>query len=120
MVMWTDVDQPIIMEIKTGFTVRDELAVCIDLQDYDDPRYNCSTMAVVNEDDARVMARRHKVDYWDLPLFIAECMSEWREIVNSDFKQAVDCFKEITECLLDEGCRFKIVRTYGPRRSQCC
>lgn len=118
--MCTDDDQPIIMFVSTGFTVRDELAVSINMLDYDDPRYNCSTAAIVNEDDARAMARRHGVKYSDLPLFIAQCMIEWHEIVNSDFKQASDCFKEITECLLDEGCRFRIVRTYGPRRYQCC
>ena len=35
-------------------------------------------------------------------------MAEWRELVNPDFRQVRACFKEITECLLDEGCRLKI------------
>lgn len=119
-VMSSDEDQPIVMDINIGFNLRDELTVSVDLYDYDQPWYNCSTAAVVNKDDLRKIAKRHKIDIDDLPEFISECMAEWREIVNPDFDQVVDCFKEITECLLDEGCRFRIIRTYGPGRHICC
>ncbi len=118
--MGSDDDQPMIMEIYAGFNNRDELTVAINFIDYDDPRYNCSTAAIVNTEDAYDMAMRHKIDFWKIPLFIAECMEDWDKIVNSNFSQARDCFKEITECLLDEGCRLRIERTYGPNGYSCC
>lgn len=119
-VMRSDEDQPIVMVIHAGFTVRDELAVSVDLYDYEEPWYNCSTAAIVNIDDARRMARRHRVPYDRLPMFIVSCMEDWREIVNASFRQVVACFKEITECLLDEGCRFRIERTCGSNDRICC
>ncbi len=119
-VMSSDEDQPIVMEIYAGFTSRKVLAVSIDLHDYEEPWYNCSTAAFVDVDDARQMAKRHKVKYDDLPQFISESMEEWRDIVNPNFRQVTDCFQEITECLLDEGCRFRIERTYGKGDRMCC
>lgn len=119
-VMGSDDDQIITMEILVGFDLLDQLAVCIDLYDYDDPDYNCSTAVVVDTDDAAAMARRHRIDYMHLPRFIAECMAPWRRIVNANFRQVKACFKDITEALLDERCRFKIERTYGPKEYICC
>lgn len=119
-VMGSDDDQPIVMEVIAGFDFRDNLTVCINLHDFDDPAYNCSTAAVVNCDDSIEMARRHRIDYEHLPRFIAVCMSGWRGIPNASFRQLKACFKEITEALLDERCRFRIVRTYGPREYICC
>lgn len=119
-VMSSDEDQPIIMDIYVGLTMRDELVISLDLSDYDEPLHNASTAAIVNIDDARHMAKRHKIKYESLPRFISECMEEWREIINPDFRQVKDCFKEITECLLDEGCRFKIKRIYSKGGQICC
>lgn len=118
-IMSSDEDQPIVMDIYVGFTWREELAITVDCHNYEDHRYDCSTSAIVNEQDARAMARRHKIKYPQLPRFIADCMAEWREIINPDFRQIADCFKEITECLLDEGCRFRITRTHGKDHSTC-
>lgn len=75
-VMSSDEDQPIVMDIYVGFIVRSQLVVSVDLYDYDEPWYNCSTAAFVNIDDARRMAKRHKVKYENLPRLIAECMAE--------------------------------------------
>lgn len=119
-VMSSDDDQPMVMEICAGITSRNELAVSVDFHDYEERSYNCSTAAVVDVDDARRMARRHGVKFEGLPRFISDCMGEWRELVNPTFRQVEGCFKEITECLLDEGCRFRIVRTYGARGFRCC
>ena len=118
-VMSSDDDQPIVMDIYAGFTGDDELTIAVDCRYYDDHRYDCSTAAIVNKDDAEAMARRHKVEYFQFPRFISRCMAEWREIINPDFRQIADCFKEITECLLDEGCRFRITRTHGKDHSTC-
>ena len=99
----SDEDQPIVMDLLVGFNFSDELVIVIDFFDYEEPAYNCSTAAIVNTDDARIMARRHNISYSQLPRFIAECMAEWREIINPGLNCVRDCFKEITECLLDEG-----------------
>lgn len=119
-IMGSDDDQPMIMELYAGFNFRNELTISINFTDYEDPRYNCSTYAIVNTEDARTMAHRHNVRFCNLPLFIAECMEDWGKIVNPTLSQVKDCFKEITECLLDEGCRFRIERTHGPNGYICC
>lgn len=116
----SDEDQPIIMDIYVGLTDRDELVISVDYSDYEEPFYNCSTAALVNSDDAHVMAKRHKISYEELPMFISDCMEEWRTIINPSLSNVRDCFKEITECLLDEGCRFRIERTYGVNNYICC
>lgn len=117
----SDEDQPSSTDIYVGFTMRGELAISIDLTDYEEPWFNASTAAIVNIDDARRMAKRHNIKYEDLPLFICECMEEdWGGIINPTGREVKACFKEITECLLDERCRFKIIRTYGKRGHRCC
>ena len=116
----SDEDQPIVMDIYVGFNRSDQLVVCVDLHNYDEPKYNCSTAAVVNSEDSRTMARRHSVNHSALPEFIADCMEGWGKIINPTFNQVIDCFKEITECLLDEGCRYRIERTYGKDHHICC
>lgn len=118
-VMGSDDDQPIVMEIYAGFDERERLVVSLDNYDYEDPRYNCSTWVTVNKEDALALARRKKVKYPGLPYYISSCMEEWQEIVNADFRQLRACFKEITECFLDEGCRFYVGRTYGPHEWMC-
>lgn len=118
-VMSSDEDLPVVMDIYVGFNGEDELTVSADFHDYEEPGNNCSTAVVVNSDDAREMARRNKVEYAALPRFVAECMWQWRTIINPSFSQVRACFKEITDCLLDEGCRTRIIRTYD-RRGRCC
>lgn len=118
-IITSDEDQPIIMEIQIGFNSSKALTVSLDYFDYDEPEYNCSTAAVVNITDANEMARRHNIKYSDIPRFIAESMAEWDKVINPDFSQVRECFKEITECLLDEGCRFAIERTYGLHEFTC-
>ena len=66
------------------------------------------------------MARRHIIDFAELPRFIADCMARWRRSPNMGRGQVLRCFKEITENLLDERCRFRIVRTTGLKDSICC
>lgn len=119
-VMGSDDDQPIVMEIYAGLTERDELMVSVDLFDYEERRYNCSTAVIVRRSDAKKIAKRHGISYAALPRLIADSMEEWREIVNANFEEVLGCFKEITECLLDEGCRMRFWRTYGKGGHRCC
>jgi len=111
--MSSDEDQPIVMDMHVGFNMHEQLVIAVDLHDYDEPEYNCSTAAVVNRWDVRAMARNNRVEHSHLPKFIADCMEEWGEVINPNFSQVKDCFKEITDFLLDEGCRLKIIRTHG-------
>lgn len=116
----SDNDQTIVMDITIGFNRSEQLMVCVDLFDYEEPEYNCSTAAVVDPDDSRVMASHHRLEHSRLPEFIRECMEDWGEIINPTLTQVKECFKEITDALLEEDCRFKIVRTYGKNDHICC
>lgn len=118
--MSSDEDQPIVQDLFAGFDVSGNLVVVIDNVNYYDERYCCSTAAVVRRSDAMRMARRLKVAYHKLPLFICECMEEWNEVLNPTFNQVQDCFKEIIECLIDEGCRIRFRRTKGRHGFTCC
>lgn len=120
LVLVSDEEQPVVIELCVGFNVSGALVISADLYDYDEPEYECSTAAIVNVDDAFAMARRHKVRYSDLPRFISDCMEEWDSVINPTLRDVRDCFKEITESLLDEGCRFRIKRTYGKYGYMCC
>lgn len=119
-IMGSDDDQPIVKEIYAGLDSSENLVISIDNVDYKDHRYDCSTWVTVHDEDAEKLMVRYGVERTELPSFIAESMLDWRRIVNPNFKQVKDCFKEITECLLDERCRFKIERTNGPRDYICC
>ena len=113
LIMSSDEDQPIVQDLEVGFDSRINLTVGIYQTDYEEPECNCSSWITVKQSDARRMARRHKVKYEDLPHFIGECMKEWAYIINPSFTQIGDCFKEIMESLLDEGCRFGGHHKYG-------
>ena len=119
-VMSTDDDQPRIMNIAAGFNYFAELTVAAEYYNIEAPEYDCHTAAIVNTEDAERMARRNKVSYWELPYFIADCMERWGRIVNPTPRHARKCFREITDCLIEEGCRFRIERTYGKNDWFCC
>lgn len=112
-IMWSDPDQPKVMDLFAGFNVRNEMVVTCDYTDYEATEYNCATAAVVDKDDVEKMARRHNVKYSEVPYFISQNMDEWREIVNPSIFEVMDCFKDIMERLVEEGCRYRIIRKYG-------
>lgn len=120
LIMSSDEDQPIIEDLYAGINTKGQLIISIEHTDYEDERYNCSTWAVVRNDETRRLARRLKVTRTELPDFIRECMSYMTYKVNPTFDDVRDCFKEITECLLDEGCRFRINRSCGRNGHTCC
>lgn len=119
-IMSSDDDLPVVMDLYVDFDVFSRLVVCVDLHHYHSPGRNCSTAAVVHPDDSRAMARRHGVDHSALPALIAECMEGWSRLINPSLTQVRHCFKEMTERLLDEHCRFHIRRTLGTRSHICC
>lgn len=118
-IMCSDDDQPAVQDLSVGFNIRAELVVRIKHTDYDNHAYDCMTGAIVNEDDARAMARRHGIPYSEVPALIGECMADWGCLVNPTFRQVRDCFSDILESLLAEDCRFRIERIPA-RNGYCC
>lgn len=94
--------------VYAGYDENLNLIIICEHTDYDAPDYDCALYAVLNKHEALRLARRLKVTLLDLPLQIAESMSEWDEIVCPLPSDVRNCFKEITECLVDEGCHFRI------------
>lgn len=119
-ILTTDEDQPIVQTVRVEFDHIGNLLAVIETINYEDPDYDSYTVASVRRSDAVRMARRLRVPYKKLTDFIADCLCEWGEIVNADFNQAQACFKEIVECLVDEGCRLRIRRKYGKGGAMSC
>lgn len=103
-------DFPVVEELYAGFDENFNLIILCEHTDYDEPLYNCSTCAVVSKEDAYRLAKKLKVSVQDLPKEIAESMSDWNDIVCPLPKDVRACFKEITDCLLEDGCHFIINR----------
>lgn len=95
--------------IYAGFDAEFNLIVVSEYSDSDEPQYNRASYAIVNKHEARKLARRLRVEPLALPGAIADAMSAWEDIVCPLPSDVRDCFKDITECLLDEGCRLRIV-----------
>lgn len=119
-ILTSDEDQPIVQSLIVKLDNKGNLLVYVENIDYDDPRYNCRTTAFVRSSDAQRIARNHRIWFDEIPQLIFFSTAEWRELVNPGFNNIADCFNEITECLLDEGCRLRIKRTYGPGGFYCC
>lgn len=113
-------DFSVVEDLYAGFDKDFNLIILCEYTDYDDSQYNCATCAVVNKEDAYRLAKRFKVKLCDLPLEICDSMAEWNEIVCPMPKDVRDCFKEITECLIDEGCHFRIKRKPSPNGYISC
>lgn len=103
-------DFSVVEDLYAGFDHDFNLIILCEYTDYDNPRYNCATCALLTAREAMRLAKRLKVTLTNLPVEIANAMSEWDEIVCPLPSHVRDCFKEITECLLDEGCHFRIIR----------
>lgn len=120
LIMSSDEDCPIVEDLTAGFDNRNNLIILIEHIDYDDPRRNCRTYASVDMHEASKLAKRLKVSITGLPGLIAESMDDYAAIINAGLSDVQACFKEITECLLDEGCRFRIARQPGRNGFLCC
>lgn len=96
--------------IYVGYDDNLNLIIMCEYTDSDEPDYDCATYAILNKHEATRLAKRLKVTLLNLPLEIADSMSEWDEIVCPLPSDVRSCFKEITECLIDEGCHFRIKR----------
>jgi len=120
LIMCSDEDQPIVQDLIVGFDTKFNLVISIIHTDYGDGRKNCFTSVVLLHSESMRLARRLKVHHYQLPQHIAECMSEWSEVANPSLKDVQDCFGEIIECILNEGCKFRIRRYFDRRGKVCC
>lgn len=109
-----DIELPVELNLYAEIDCFGRLVVCVVFSS-DKISDNCSISAIVNRDDSHQMARRHGIKHALLPQLIAESMADWG--CCGSFGRVMECFKEITERLLDENCRFKIVRTDNKRSS---
>lgn len=96
--------------IYAGYDDSLNLIIMCEHTDCDEPDYDCATYAILSKHEATRLAKLLKVTISNLPLEIAESMSEWDEIVCPLPSDVRNCFKEVTECLIDEGCHFRIKR----------
>lgn len=97
-------------DITVGFDANRNLIVLLEYTDYDNPAYNSSIHAIVEASEASMLAKQLDVALTRLPQFISQSMDDYDSIINPTLSDVADCFKDITECLIDEGCHFKIVR----------
>ena len=118
-VMWSDDEIPIFNEIHVGINRDLQLIVSIEHTDTDEPRCNCCTFAELSTDETLRLARRLKVRTLKLPSLISCHMDDWDDIERPSLAQTRECFKEITERLLDEGCHFQIKRINGANDYIC-
>lgn len=118
-IMSSDEDQPVVEDLYVGFDTYMHLVVTIEHIDYEKPEYSCSISAIVNKEDAFNLSKKLKVPMIHLLDVISESMEEYTEIVNADFGQVQECFKEITDCFISEKCLYRIVRKYGKHGFIC-
>ncbi len=105
-------DFELYVALIVGISSRRHLVLMIDHTNYLDKACSCATWAVVNDEDAHAMAARYKVKFEELPALILRAMEEW-ECYTASLRYVVDVFADCLERLLDEGCRFRIERSYG-------
>ncbi len=103
-------DFSVIEELYAGFDNEFNLIILCEHTDYDEQSYNCATYAIVSKEEAYHLAQKLKVPLQSLPSEISKEMSEWGNIVCPTPRDVRDCFKELTECLIDEGCHLRIQR----------
>lgn len=107
----SDDDSSPVEDITVGFDANRNLIVLLEYTDYDNPSYNSEVHAIVEASEASMLAKQLNVAVTRLPEFISQSMDDYDDIINPTLSDVLDCFKDITDCLIDEGCHFKIVRT---------
>lgn len=118
--MSSDEDQPVVESLYVGFDADMRLVITIEHVDYDESEYSCSVSAVIEKEDAFGLSRRLNVSMLQLLDVIKDSMKEYTEIPNADFRQVQECFKDITDCLVNEKCPYRIERKYGKHGYICC
>ncbi len=101
-------DFSVVEDIWAGFDTDHNLIILCERTDYDkNKRCNVAEL-VMDKDEAYRLATRIKVPLKCLPEEISAAMAEWNTLTCPDICDVRDCFKEIAESLLDEGCHFTL------------
>lgn len=111
--MSSDEDQPVVESLYVGFDADMRLVITIEHVDYDEPEDSCSVSAVIDKEGAFELSKKLSVSMSQLLDVIKESMVEYTKIPNADFRQVQECFKDITDCLVNEKCPYRIERKYG-------
>lgn len=98
-------------EIYAGFDHEFNLMIVCEHSDSDDPDYNCATYAMMDKEEAFRLAKKLSVSLKELPTEISRSMEEWGTLPCPTPSDVKDCFKDITECIIEEGCHLKICRS---------
>ncbi len=113
-------DFSVFEEIYAGFDHDFNLMIVCAHTDSDDPDYDCATYALIDKDEALRLAKRLSVTLRELPTEISRSMEEWEELRCPTPSDVRDCFKDITECLIEEGCQLRICRAPAKNGYTAC
>ncbi len=106
-------DYSTVEALYAGFDDEFNLVILCEHTTYDNPVSNFATIAVVDKDEAFILAQKHKVALKELPYTIG-IYDDWFDISCPTPNDVRDCFKEVTDDLIAEGCHFKIKRKPSP------
>lgn len=115
----SDDDSPIVEDIYVGYDKSLNLIVLIEYTDYDEPEYNCATYAIIKKDEAFELAKRLRIAMTELPSVISTSMDEYAGIVNPTLSQTEACFRDVLDYLVNNNCKFQLVREPG-LHDFCC
>lgn len=96
----------IVATIVAGFDYLNNLVVQYDLEDYREGEKDYTYSAIVDEDDAKVMAKRLKVAYTDLPKALDDEFGDTTDLLVPSEVEAV--YKDILDFILDCGAKYKL------------
>lgn len=106
-IICSDEDQPIVADISTGFDDRKNLVIKMEYTDYEDSRYDTTTIATVSFEDARTLAGRLRTNTLELPQVLADEFEGEPGILYST-NDVKGVFKEILDFLVDYGIHYRL------------
>ncbi len=103
----SDEDFEIVSTISAGYDYRRNFVVHYYCIHYERHRYEVDYKAIVDEDNAKLMAKRLKIDYNDLPRVLYR---EFGDCTGTTTLSGIEyVFKEILEFILDCGAKYKLI-----------
>lgn len=104
-------DFSIILDLYVGYDNDFNLVILCEQTNYERPDSICALCAIVEKEEAYKLSRKLNVSMNDLPREISNAMSHYEKINCPEPSDVRDCFREITECIVEEGCKFKMIKT---------
>lgn len=107
----SDDDGNPVADIYVGYDASLNLIVLFELTDYDFPEFNSSCSAIIDKHEAYWLSKRLEVPMSDLPGFISNSVDEsYYEIINPSVRDTRECFRDLLDCFIAEGCHLRIFR----------